>query len=1116
MKTFKPLLILSFLMLTVILNLSAKENAGAFFITTIQSIENGMRIEAIMTISGGSYINVYRRDKEDIFTGELSDWSVIQDAMTPMDEDGNFFFIDSGLELGHEYCYKLELIMEPQLLGIESWPLCEFFDGNMEIARPLAPSSVGVIQATSSSLRVRFRDQSDNEDYFFLEIREPILPNQPEPNPGWRPIAINEFNTLAGRSGGTSVIGTESNPGWRIIAWSQSTAGTGLLGSMDANNLEMERRYCFRVRSINSSGSSLSNITCFKTTPIELSQFRTLNQEVILPKIMTHPSPNSLEFEWFDSFREHKARIVTLYEMEDLDRVVTFQMFNVNTSTPVPSTHKVLFSNLDPKKEYCATVDSEILPFDNKSICESPFGVRTFSSDNPPEISTIGEIVRRSGHLRLNIINPMEGQLIDMTRKDNGQRRTLRGARDGRSTIELNLQGGKEYCFRMFRTNEFGTRYSRSMCAMVPSSPPIFPGTGTGSGNGQEVVHPNKIAGVDCDCSETGEFIDPIPPSTESSSSDGVYRVTKTANSVSVFRNTDNVRVFNENNLSNGFQSGFGPQSRYFLLAAPQGINRVSVGVHDLEGASSDNRSFFDSNVLNDAGWGFSPDGRSFLLARETSVSAYTLNLVNLDTRESETISYSSSFSAFWQFSPCGDAFVVVNQANATVSGNLNLYTTIDLEEVIHNLLLESDYTGIVSNNSNHVASRPNGATQIISPNTAIESCQIPIRDGGIYDLQMVRFPNTSISDSEADQLFGEATDFITTSNSQEDVACAITFNRVGSILVNTSGDGSIDDASEELAAFLAPGQVKLVNRINFCGTMRPALGCAPVPGRSFIFTKEEDEVTTFVHEFGHNRGLEHDSDPNSLMYEYGGSQAINISQNQCNAFKGLSAFIVGDGPLASNQPVENISIEEFVRRSYFEGVPFDKVQEYGSTVVPQLLEMLKDQREKPHWSNIVVTLGMIGDIKAFDPMVAFIEKNSPIQTEQHYNARTNAILSLGYLLNATNNDRILDYLKNSLSPDIWNKRKIEGTAKYQSNAAERNLDYSKYAIFGLALAGTPKAKEVLETMSQPITRVENSIFQLKYSNVIRSALIENEKIHRQGLKKYYSKNKTTYQKAER
>ncbi len=639
-----------------------------------------------------------------------------------------------------------------------------------------------------------------------------------------------------------------------------------------------------------------------------------------------------------------------------------------------------------------------------------------------------------------------------------------------------------------------------------PSIPPG--GGGSGSSSGQEVVHANKLQGVDCDCSRSGKFLDPLPQSNENTSGDGAYRVTKTVNSVSVFRNADNVRVFNENNLSNGFQSGFGPQSRYFLLIAPHESNRVSVGVHDLEGTSSDNRAFFDSNVLSDAGWGFSPDGRTFLLARKTNVSAFTLNLVNLDARDVEIINFSDSFSAFYQFSQCGDAFIVVNQASATASGKLNLYTTVDLEEVVHNLSLESDYTGIESNSSNYVAPRTNGATQIISSNTAMQSCQIPIRNGGIYDLQMVRFPNTNISSSEANQLFGEATDFIKTSSSIEDVGCNITFNLVGNILDHTVGDGSIDDASEETAAFRAPGQVKLVNRINYCGKVIPALGCAPIPGRSFIFTREEDEITTFAHEFGHNRGLNHDSDINSLMYELGGPQAINISESQCNTFKGVIANIVGDGLLVINKPAENVSIEEFVRRSYFEGVPFEKVQEYESNVVLKLLKMLKDPSEKKHWSNIVVTLGMIGDIRAFDPMVDFIENNPVITSEQHYNARTNAILSLGYLLNATDNDRLLNYLKNSLSPNIWNERKIEGTTNYQLNATERNIDFSKYAILALTVAGTQSSRELLDSLNKTGASEADIKFRLRFSQLITNSIKEHKKISENGLKKYYSINK--------
>jgi len=69
------------------------------------------------------------------------------------------------------------------------------------------------------------------------------------------------------------------------------------------------------------------------------------------------------------------------------------------------------------------------------------------------------------------------------------------------------------------------------------------------------------------------------------------------------------------------------------------------------------------------------------------------------------------------------------------------------------------------------------------------------------------------------------------------------------------------------------------------------------------------------------------------------------------------------------------MDIEEFVRQFYIHGVPYAEASKYDASVVPALLEMLQETKEQEHWSNIVVTLGMIGDDSAMEPMIAFVER---------------------------------------------------------------------------------------------------------------------------------------------
>ena len=176
------------------------------------------------------------------------------------------------------------------------------------------------------------------------------------------------------------------------------------------------------------------------------------------------------------------------------------------------------------------------------------------------------------------------------------------------------------------------------------------------------------------------------------------------------------------------------------------------------------------------------------------------------------------------------------------------------------------------------------------------------------------------------------------------------------------------------------------------------------------------------------------------------------------------------------------------MRQIYVHGVPYAEASEYKASVVPTLLEMLKNPKEQTHWSNIVVTLGMIGDARAVGPMIAFIEKGR---------AKTNAMMVLGYLINKSGNRRALDYLITNLTlpartrtEDVFLQRDDLFDA-----TAERKLN--KYAVMGLALSGHPRAAEALKS-------IRNSLKSSAEKEMIDEALETLKKIADKGLLEYY------------
>jgi hypothetical protein len=196
--------------------------------------------------------------------------------------------------------------------------------------------------------------------------------------------------------------------------------------------------------------------------------------------------------------------------------------------------------------------------------------------------------------------------------------------------------------------------------------------------------------------------------------------------------------------------------------------------------------------------------------------------------------------------------------------------------------------------------------------------------------------------------------------------------------------------------------------------------------------------------------------------------------------------------------------VRDFVRQIFIHGVPYEEATQFGASAVPVLLEMLNDPQEAPYWANIVVVLGMIGGEDVIDPLIAFIEEDTPNVTREIHAAKTSALMSLGYILNRTGSPRVLNYLVESTSLETWEERSVEGVASFQPGIEERNEDFSKFAILGLALSGRPEAAEALRSLQRPTGSAEQRAFQAQVSDLISESLEENRKIAEEGLADYY------------
>jgi hypothetical protein len=198
------------------------------------------------------------------------------------------------------------------------------------------------------------------------------------------------------------------------------------------------------------------------------------------------------------------------------------------------------------------------------------------------------------------------------------------------------------------------------------------------------------------------------------------------------------------------------------------------------------------------------------------------------------------------------------------------------------------------------------------------------------------------------------------------------------------------------------------------------------------------------------------------------------------------------------------MSVQEFVRQIYVEGLPYEDAARYGPEAVATLEQMLGDPAEQVYWPNIVITLGVIGDDRAVDRLLRFVNAPEERQlSDNEFRAVTSAIMALGYAVNRTGNQKALAFLKESVDPAVWTQR-IRWKSPFHGSEEARNFQLSTSAVLALGLSGNASAAETLRSLqAQPATETARR-FQAQASDSITEALNANQTISSVGLAAYY------------
>lgn len=268
-----------------------------------------------------------------------------------------------------------------------------------------------------------------------------------------------------------------------------------------------------------------------------------------------------------------------------------------------------------------------------------------------------------------------------------------------------------------------------------------------------------------------------------------------------------------------------------------------------------------------------------------------------------------------------------------------------------------------------------------------------------VVGLSISRYTSASLNDAEADTILQDASTILQTRDSSVDVSCPLRLTRDGAVGTFTSGTGVVDSESSFNAVCAEPGYVHVVNQIDWCGAFIPdVIGCASTPGDCMVvirFTPAPpvQEGILWAHEYGHTKGLDHRDAADAVMRSFIGPTHRLLTAAES------TAFLKSMQPLFSSTSPSLSDVRQFVRQDYIHGIPPDVASSFRSNANVEILtQMLSDSRESQYWSNVAVTLGLIGNERTLEPLVAFITRGTGTLAPEQYKAKSAAVVALGFL----------------------------------------------------------------------------------------------------------------------
>lgn len=343
------------------------------------------------------------------------------------------------------------------------------------------------------------------------------------------------------------------------------------------------------------------------------------------------------------------------------------------------------------------------------------------------------------------------------------------------------------------------------------------------------------------------------------------------------------------------------------------------------------------------------------------------------------------------------------------------------------------------------------------------------------------------LSDATADQLLAAMSSLLQIGDSNSDVACPVTFARVGPVGTFTSAEIPFSIASEQAFenTINQGNSIKIVGEILWCGSLLPGIaGCADVGGPRMVVTRRSSsiEAVIWAHEFGHTTGSSHRDIPLQLMRPSAIPDMREVNSIECqrkltvnHLAPGPQAITIDENvgpPLAQLMDAEPggvgpQAVEDFVRDVKIDGVSYLEASRFGAEHIPFLVGVLADETQKETWSNVVSALGAIGDETAVIALLEFLRSDPDATLDVVATmAKADVLIALGWAAAKDETGPALQTLLSGTDGDWWAETMgINWKTPVYASREDLIQSLVTRSIVGLTLSGSTAARIRLEQL---------------------------------------------------